>query len=80
MKKRIEWIDTLRGFAMFFVVLGHAFVEKNNIIRNYIYSFHMPLFFFISCLTTERKDISFFDYLKKKIKSILISYIMLNNL
>lgn len=78
MKKRVEWIDTLRGLAMFFVVLGHAFVEKNNIIRNYIYSFHMPLFFFISGLTTQRKDIGFLEYLKKKIKSILIPYIFLN--
>ena len=78
MKKRVEWIDTLRGVAMFFVVLGHAFVNKKNIIRNYIYSFHMPLFFFISGLTTKRKDIKFSDYLKKKIKAILVPYICIN--
>ena len=38
MNKRIEWIDTLRGVAMFFVILGHAFIKRNNIVRNYIYS------------------------------------------
>ena len=63
---------------MFFVVLGHAFIDKKNIIRNYIYSFHMPLFFFISGLTTKRKDVKFFDYLKKKIKTILLPYIFIN--
>ncbi len=78
MKERIEWIDILRGIAMFFVVLGHAFVSKTNSIRNYIYSFHMPLFFFISGLTTKRKDISFKEYLKKKSKSILVPYVFIN--
>lgn len=78
MNKRVEWIDTLRGVAMLFVVLGHAFVNKNNRIRNYIYSFHMPLFFFISGLTTKRKDIKFMDYLGKKTKAILGPYVFIN--
>lgn len=78
MKKRIEWIDSLRGFAMFFVIFGHAFYIRNNFIRNYIYSFHMPLFFFISGLTYKRKDISYLDYLKKKIKNLLLPYLCLN--
>ena len=78
MSKRIEWIDTLRGVAMFFVILGHAFIKRNNIVRNYIYSFHMPLFYFISGLTTKRRDTKFFDYLFKKVKSILVPYLFLN--
>lgn len=78
MKKRIEWIDSLRGLAMFFVILGHAFTDHKNVIRNYIYSFHMPLFFFISGLTYKKKDISFKDYLKSKCKGLLLPYLFIN--
>lgn len=78
MSKRIEWIDTLRGFAMFFVILGHAFVKRSNYIRKYIYSFHMPLFFFISGMTTKKYDLTIKEFLKKKAKSLLLPYLCLN--
>lgn len=42
-KKRVEWLDQLRGTAMFFVVLGHisAISDDQKLL---IYAFHMPLF------------------------------------
>lgn len=55
--KRVWQFDALKLFLMFLVVLGHileTFIENNcattNIIRLrfWIYSFHMPLFLFIS--------------------------------
>ena len=77
-KKRIDWIDTLRGIAMFFVVWGHC--QKNNtFIRKYIYSFHIPLFFFISGLTFGESDkIPFKEYFKKKFKGLVVPYITVN--
>jgi fucose 4-O-acetylase-like acetyltransferase len=50
---RNKLIDMVRFFAIFLVVLGHAiqFNSPNpfdNIFFRMIYSFHMPLFFFIS--------------------------------
>lgn len=49
-KQRIAWIDVLRGIAIIFVVLGHSpFLAHLPVkVFNVIYSFHMPLFFFIS--------------------------------
>lgn len=48
---RIEYIDILRGFAIFLVVLGHV-LEKSGLADStlfyLIYSFHMPLFICIS--------------------------------
>ena len=51
--ERVGYIDSLRGFAILLVVVGHliqfnynAFLESK--LFNIIYSFHMPLFFFIS--------------------------------
>lgn len=41
-KKRLGYIDKLRGIAMLLVLIGH----NNTIITSYIYSFHMPLFFY----------------------------------
>ena len=58
MKKYYTWINIARGIGMILVVLGHAAddtwirSENNNYIAkfviDFIYSFHMPLFFFIS--------------------------------
>lgn len=44
MQNRIDWVDQVKGLAIFLVVYGHnyPFTEK------YIYTFHMPLFFMVS--------------------------------
>ena len=45
-KERIIWIDYAKAIAMFFVIFGH--VDSGNYLTNWIYSFHMPLFFLLS--------------------------------
>jgi fucose 4-O-acetylase-like acetyltransferase len=56
--KRIEWIDVLRGIAIFLVVWGHiSYIGSDEpMIHSVIYSFHMPLFFFISGLVIGMKS------------------------
>lgn len=49
-QKRNDSIDFAKGFLMIFVILGHIVqgtIEDGNL-RGVIYSFHMPLFLFIS--------------------------------
>jgi len=53
MNNRDQQIDALRGFAILLVVLGHCIQFSgidfdNNFLFRLIYSFHMPLFMFIS--------------------------------
>lgn len=53
MKQRLFYIDALRGFAIILVVLGHVLQNyyvpyEENIAFRVIYSFHMPLFMFLS--------------------------------
>lgn len=60
MEKRIEWVDSLKGFAIICVVLGHIadgyinanlFSEYSHILRgiyNFTYMFHMAVFFTLS--------------------------------
>lgn len=52
MKERILWIDELKGFAIFLVIIGHVlisrFLPQFQLFHTVIYSFHMPLFMFLS--------------------------------
>lgn len=51
---RIAYLDSLKGFAIILVILGHIIQMwydsdfTHNKVWLYIYSFHMPLFMFIS--------------------------------
>ena len=47
---RIFWLDYAKVCGMFLVILGHCypFASRPYFIRNIIYLFHMPLFFFVS--------------------------------
>lgn len=53
-RKRIEYIDALRGFTMFLVVFNHIFTISfyqepiHTIFGDLLFIFRMPLFFFIS--------------------------------
>ncbi|WP_278744644.1 acyltransferase family protein [Muribaculum intestinale] len=55
---RLAYIDCLKGFAIFLVVLGHV-VQNYNLMDSWIfriiYSFHMPLFMFMSGYVCFRK-------------------------
>ena len=44
--EKLYWIDVVRGEAILLVVIGHSGCP--SLIYNFIYSFHMPLFFVIS--------------------------------
>lgn len=74
MIERIHWIDLLKGLGIFFVILGHTI--KNNDLYVWIYSFHMPLFFFISGYLTEpRNSIKDYNqYIWKKCKNLLFPF------
>lgn len=54
-KKREDWIDYYKAFAIILVVLGHATYYFNV----YIYQFHMAAFFFISgyCFSCRKKPL-----------------------
>ena len=49
-QKRNDSIDFVKGVLIIFVILGHVVLGtiSGNLIRGVIYSFHMPLFLFVS--------------------------------
>ena len=76
---RIHYIDILKGIGIIFVILGHlqSYIPKSLLI--YIYSFHMPLFFWISGFLYKEKyeTMSTKSYLIKKSKELLYPYFTL---
>lgn len=54
MSGRINYIDRMKGMAIFLVVMGHVFFfgfeQSDSIVFKAISSFHMPLFMFLSGL------------------------------
>ena len=77
--KRIDWIDSLKGLGMFFVIWGHSFTKINYSMRKYIYAFHIPLFFFTSGLVCEKDlKLNFISFIKKKVNSLIVPYFVIN--
>jgi len=75
MSKRIEYIDIARGIGILLVVMGHNdFGYVSPFVYKVIYSFHMPLFFFLSGYFLNT-TVPFFDFLKKRLNSLLKPYL-----
>ncbi len=69
--KRIEWLDIAKGYGIILVVTGHC-CRFNGILFDIIFSFHMPLFFFLSGYCYKRKGI--WEQAKNKMKSLIVPY------
>lgn len=80
-KQRIIWIDYAKAVAIFLVVLGHSFKPLGGPdleAKNFIYSFHMPVFFFLSGFLYKKSNVVLGEYLKRNVKSLLFPYFLLN--
>ena len=73
-KERIDWIDYAKALGVFLVIMGHTY--KGYSFIGWIYSFHMPLFFFLSGITLKIEQISCKEFFKKRVKALLIPYIL----
>lgn len=62
-RPRLEEVDIQKGLLMILVVLGHSSFSH----KNYIYWFHMPVFFFISgfFFKTYNKQLPFIIFLEE---------------
>lgn len=78
-------------WGIIFVVMGHSgftneiISERLSGLQKWIYSFHMPLFFFISgylfSLTNKSlSNIQSGQFIKKKLKRLMIPYFVLGTI
>lgn len=74
-KKRVTWIDAAKGIGILCVILGHCKMVP-NVLRVWVYSFHMPLFFFLGGVTFRlREGESFAEFAAKKAKVLILPYL-----
>ena len=81
-RKHFAALDIAKIACIILVVIGHydpaqAPVHYNNILK-VIYTFHMPVFLFISgfLYVMTLRDISFKSFITKKIKRLAIPYLV----
>lgn len=70
--KRIAWIDIAKGLGILFVVIGH--VRTISFIHDWIYLFHMPLFFLLSGIVFK-VDEHWMPCIRKKVIHLLLPYV-----
>lgn len=78
---RIELIDSLKGYAIVLVLLGHVIVFSNprefsqSWLFIFIYAFHIPLFLFLSGYLINQKPVGpFLKFAFKKCRGLLFPY------
>lgn len=67
---RVKYIDIAKGIAMLCIVLGHL---GNSHINRFVFTFHVPIFFFITGYFTNNK-LRLIDFIKNKARTLLIPY------
>lgn len=70
--KRLLWADYTKAFAIWLMVLGHSNLQSEGLVQ-FIYIFHMPVFFLISGYFDKGTPFSW-DVLKKSFKRIMVPY------
>lgn len=73
-KKRIEWIDFAKILVMLLVMTEHLGLANRDI-RDFIVSFHMPVFFFISGIFNSNR-LPWSEFIKKNLYRLILPVIL----
>ena len=74
-QNRDEWIDALKGWGMVLIVVGHVWsLTDMSPMYQWIYAFHVPLFFFAAGLTFKTRPDSTWFLLRYRAPALLIPY------
>lgn len=69
-ESRYDYVDLLKGIGILLVVWGHSVAPRSV----YLYSFHMPLFFFLSGYL--HKDKPFKQFVVRKFNTLYVPYVV----
>lgn len=77
MEERIVWLDYGKVIAIYLVVLAHTALCRPA--EGFIYTFHMPFFFFMSgYLFNYAKYPSYIAFAKRRFRQLLVPYVVMN--
>lgn len=84
MKQKIAEISFLHVFAILLVVIGHSFYQTESLVVDWLYQFHVPLFFFVSGylfnVSVQRGKLQPTVFLWRKAVRLLLPYFVLSTL
>lgn len=72
--QREKDLDIAKGIGIVLSIFGHI---NYSFLHNFIYMFHMPLFFFLSGYFFDINKYNFRDFAKKKFKTLIIPYFLI---
>ena len=70
---RLQWVDWMKVLGMYFIIVGHTFPTN---LCAFVYSFSVPLFFFLSGLL-EKGNYTKKEFTNKCVQTLLIPYILI---
>lgn len=73
MNNRKCWLDIAKGIAIFLMVIGHTSIP--SVVSNFVYAFHMPLFFIASGLASDYDRHTWGGYVKHKSYTIMLPFL-----
>ena len=70
--KRLQYIDIAKGIAMICIILGHM---GNANINRVVFTFHVPIFFFITgYFISDKCEVNIF--VRNKVRTLIIPYLI----
>ena len=71
---RLYWLDIAKGITILLMVIGHTSIP--SALSNFIWAFHMPLFFIASGWTTNWGKTDSIGFTKKKIRTLFVPFLV----
>jgi fucose 4-O-acetylase-like acetyltransferase len=68
---RLEWVDAAKGLGIIAVVIAHVWTRGP--VRDFIYAFHMPLFFLLSGYMFRAKPMG--DFVRRLASGMAVPYV-----
>lgn len=72
MSERVRYFDIAKGIAIFCIIAGHM---GNGVINNFVFTFHVPIFFLISGYFLK-SNTSLQEFTSKKYRQLIHPYII----